>query len=266
MKHVAKLLLAAGALALSAMAQAALVTDWTVTTTGVWTLYAPNPGVTLSNASKTLSWGTPTTAGGGQSSLAITNPAANAPMQTWLGGGIPPAGYTVPSVSLTHTNNPITGSSLTSATLAVTMTLTPTNPAAASLPSSTIDYLIKFVETPNQAPCAAPSPANNPCNDIFVQLDGLLNESFSYDGSTYFVNAFPTNGSVLSILPNSACTAAGVASGCIGFTTEEGKATTLPFGLTISSERLAVPEPGSLALMGLALAGLGVMSRRRAKG
>lgn len=260
MKHVGKLLLAAGALALSSWAQATPVVSWNVTTTAVWSAYAPNPGVSLSNAGKTLSWGQST--GQGQSSLVITDPSNPQNLNTWYGAGPVPAGYVVPSVSLTHNNHPITGTSLTNATLSVSMTFQPTNPAAPSLPTSTIGYNIKFVETPNQAPCAVVSPT--PCNDIFVQTSGLLNESFLYDGQTYYVNAFPTNGNVLNVLPTAACTAAGVAAGCIGFTTPENQSTSLPFGVTISSAPLQVPEPGSLALVGLALAGVGLAGRRRA--
>ena len=261
MKHLGKVLIAAGALALSAMSHAVPVTQWDVTTTGIWSSFAPG-GVTLSNAGKTLSWGTST--GSGQSSLVISNPVpAVQNIPTWFGGGTPTAGYIAQSVTLTHNNNPIQGTSLTDATLRVSVTLQPTNPAAGSFPLPNIDYDIKFVETPNQAPCAAPSPANNPCNDIFVQVAGLLNESFVYDGQTYFVNAFPTNGAVLNVLPASACAAAGQGAGCIGFTTQEGQSTQLPFGLTISTNPLQVPEPGSLALIGLALAGAGLISRRR---
>ena len=262
MKHLSKILLATGALALSAFANAAPVINWDVTTTGVWSSYAPNPGVTLSNFGKTLSWGNST--GFGQSSLVITNPVPATPnIPTWYGGGTPPAGYIAPSVTLTHNNNPITGTSLTNATLTVSMTLKPTNPMGPNMPLPTIDYLIRFVETPNQTPCQAPSPAGTPCNDIFVQVAGLLNESFVYDGQTYFVNAFPTSGGSLNVLPPSACAAAGQPAGCIGFTTVERQSTALPFGVTISSERLQVPEPGSLALIGLALAGAGFVSRRR---
>ena len=264
MKHLGKILIAAGALALSAMSHAAPVVTWNVTTTGVWSSYTPGPQpgpdpVTLSNAGKTLSWGQST--GSGQSSLVITNPAANTNLTTYYGGGNPPAGFIAPSVILTHNNNPITGTSLTNATLRVSMTLTPTNPAAGALPLDTFDYNIVFRETPNQTPCAVASPT--PCNDIFVQVSGLLNDSFDYDGQTYYVNAFPIGGGVLAPLSNSACAAAGQANGCIGFTTVEGQSNQLPFGLTISSERLQVPEPGSLALIGLALAGAGFISRRR---
>ena len=263
MKHFTKILLAAGALAVSALSHAAPVINWDVTASGTWTGFTSSTGtgagVSQPNSS-TLQWGTST--GSGQSSLVITNPAkTNIP--TWYGGGTPTAGFIAPSIALTHSNNPITGRTLTSAVLTAAVTLKPTNPMGPNLPLPNINYAIKFTETPNETPCAATSPAGNPCNDIFVLVDGFLNESFEYDGQWYFVNAFPTSGGNLATLSNSACAAAGAPNGCFGFTTVEGQTTRLAFGLTISSERLQVPEPGSLALIGLALAGLGFVSRRR---
>ena len=256
MKNLTKTLLVAGALAVSALSHAASVLNWNVAVDGSWSAVAP-AGVT--QVGDQLSWGTST--GFGQSTLTITDPAVtNIP--TWFGGGVPPAGYIAPSVTLTHANRPITGTSLTNATLNVALTLTPTNPAASSLPTDTINYAIKFVETTNGGTCAIPS-SPTPCNDIFVQLGGFLNDSFVYEGQTYFVNAFPTSGGVLNTLPPTACTAAGLAAGCFGFSTPENASTDLSFGLTISSERLEVPEPGSLALIGLALAGLAFVNRRR---
>lgn len=266
MKNLTKSLIAAAVLATSAMAQAAPVTTWNVAVTGIWTDYAPDvTGITISPDGTLLSWGKPSviTPGLGKSSLKITNPAPTN-IDTYFGGGEPPPEFIAPSIQLTHNNQPITAPFLTRAEVTVGVTLTPVAPPAPGFELPDIAYNISFKETPNTLPCAVlTSPT--PCNDIFVLIGGFLNESFDYNGFTYFVNAFPTDGGSLGTLSDGVCIAAGADPGCIGFTTPERQSTNLAFGLTISSERLEVPEPGSLALLGLGLAGLAAATRRKQK-
>lgn len=256
-------------LASAATVQAAtVVTDWTYSLTGVWQSFAPIAGITLSGDEKTLSWGTPATTGGNQSSLVITDPAAPGNVVTQITGDSPQPGTTATGITLTHNNNPIFAPSLTSAVLRATLNLTAAQPADAVIggpgPLPPLLYDILFTETPNTAGTCVIGSSPTPCNDIFVQETGFLNQLLSYNGNDYFINIFPTSGGVLSTLSNAACAAAGAANGCLGFSTPEGQSTALQFGFTISTERFSqVPEPGILALLGIGLAAGALTGRRR---
>lgn len=266
MKLFNQTLIAAAVIACSALTPAAagpIVTQWDVDLSGIWSSRTPG-SVSISGDQQTLSWGVPSTPGGDQSSLVITNPAAGDTVDTYIGSTTIPNSFNADSVSLTHNNNVIqTGSSLSTATLELDLKLTPLLPNPGSTtPIIPVSYKIDFNETPNSTPCAVSSPT--PCNDIFVLLTGLLNTSFMYDSQEYFINAFPiTSGGKLSVLPNAACLAAGAPNGCTGFTTPENQSTQLDFGFTVSTMPLSVPEPGSMALLGLALGALALTNRKR---
>ena len=266
MKLFNQTLIAAAVIACSALTPAAagpIITKWDVDLSGIWSARTP-ASVTISGGQQTLSWGVPSNPGNNQSSLVINNPPANDTVDTYIGGGAIPSTFNATSVSLTHNNNVIqTGSSLATATLELDLKLTPLLPSPGSTtPIIPVSYKIDFNETPNSGTCAVSSPT--PCNDIFVLLTGLLNTSFMYDSQEYFINAFPiTTGGKLSTLPNAACLAAGAPNGCTGFTTPENDSTKLDFGFTVSTMPLSVPEPGSMALLGLALGALALTNRKR---
>ncbi len=269
MKLSSQLLGLGAVLALASSHANALVTTWDFSVTSLFTsaTYNGGGGTNPGAGVGALSWGTST--GQGQSSLVVGNSPATGSVDTYTGVGVPNSSpFLGISTSLTHNNKPITGTSLTAATLTNTVVLDPAVPNNGALSPQIIPFDIKFVETPNSGVCAV-SGSPTPCNDIFVLTGGLLNYQFNYDAldgdglNTYFVNIFPITGGVLGVLENTACAAAGQANGCIGFSTPEGQSTTLAFGFTISANPLTVPEPDALALMGLGLFGLAAMRRRK---
>jgi len=246
----------AAALIISAGAQAAPVATWAWEVSTEFdtasTVFTAGPGATTNTALE-LAWGVPLNVN--QSSLVISgNPAGDPPFAVTDGG---------PTLTQIFTHNnfvqQIGSTQLDHVNVLSHIELTPSGGGTTFMGDAVFD--VNFQETPNDGPCAAGTGAP-PCPDIFVLGGGVGAFNFIYDGYLYSVSIIETTGA-LNPLPPAACTAAGALSPCLGFLTPENQATQAQFAFLISAREITVPEPGTLALLGLALFGIAWTTRRR---
>ena len=217
---------------------------------------------TIINAPSVLSWGTST--GSGVSSFSVGG-ASNGN----FAGTLFTDGAAVNTVQVIHQNNPIQGPTLQSAVLTDRIKLYSINPAGGSDLIEFLTFNIRYLETTNATPCVI-TTSPTPCNDIFVldvagagfnPADNTLNQNIIYGGEDYDILLHIAG---LGVLSNAACDAVygnTAHRGCIGFTTVEDQTNAFQVSLKISSTPFNVPEPGSLALLGLGLFSLGALRR-----
>ena len=256
-------------LVVSSFSNAAIITEWGFEVDSGFTEYEPAASITTDNvnafwnAPSTLSWGT---GASGQSSFDVGG-ATNGNFV----GSLFTDGAAVDTVTVTHNNNPITGTTLGSATLSDRIFLTPLDgsgtPVGPGFAPPNLLFDIVFEETLNSGTCAVPT-SPTPCNDIFVldienagfdTSNNSLNQNFEYDGQGYTARLFIAG---VGVLGDAACAAAGSASGCIGFTTVEGQENTFQV-VDITTRTIDVPEPGIIAILALGLLSLSLS--RKAK-
>lgn len=266
----------------ASLAQAGpMISEWFwVNEAGFLDDYAPSSDVTASGDSgdndwyTTLAWGTPVNPSSSQSTLFVGDGTTGTTSYADPGASLAETnGAATFGTNLTHDNFVITGPSLTSATLRDRLWLQPAMPAGPEEVVLLDDFYIAFNETPNRTGsgdiCLPGDGGNegsginlNGCGDVFVvkNPDALV-QVFNLDGWEYTVTIGAAG---LGVLSDEACDSVGESTGCVGWVTGEEQSNVLNPFFTITAKEI-IPEPATIALLGVGLAGIGGMMRRRRK-